>query len=76
MKEQEGERRRRGANPSAAGGGRYKIDRDSEKTVIDVHFSLRQVGSSEVVDPINPARAEGVHQSIQPSLKTLCYTVK
>ncbi len=44
------------ANPSAAGGGRYKIARDPDRSVIDVCFCLRQVGSSEVIDPINPAR--------------------
>lgn len=40
----------------AAGGSRYKMDRDPDRTVIDMCFCLRQVGSSEVVDPINLAR--------------------
>lgn len=43
----------------AAGGGRYEMDGDRERAVIDMCFCPRQVGSSEVVDPINPATNGG-----------------
>lgn len=56
--EREKEKEELEANPSAAGGSRYKMGRDPDQTVIDMFFCLRQVGSSEVVDPINPARTQ------------------